>query len=365
MVLIYGIVSCGIITMIAYPIHTIYIDFSQVVDGQIFPQMNLFRSLYNGVLTLFEFVFGAVIFVRPYLEQNLYTYSITFIMVIFSFFGNIMMANMLIAFLTRQFESITKLAKYYTRRMQFGLVKIFHMRDLDTLFTMPYPFTVAALPFYALMIHDGKLRRKVNLFLRKFIHMINVFIPTFIIMNIYLLILIPLRYIELFMFVLIRAPVQLIYILYTFAWLIAGPLLLLKLYVLDIATMCKIMLGFDQTGENLLNIDLSDEAKNKVVSIFGKINKVALYHLNQKKVSVLKFLEYMGMGESISRGVTTVGNLASISDNNIDDSEESSEEANDGFGTDLNAIYTQSDTVVAKILLKKFAMQHGKGEELD
>lgn len=67
-VLIFGTVSCFIITLIAYPIHTVYIDFSQVVDGQIFPQMNVFRSLYNGVLTLFELVFGAVIFVRPYLE---------------------------------------------------------------------------------------------------------------------------------------------------------------------------------------------------------------------------------------------------------------------------------------------------------
>ena len=313
--MVYVVLIYGIITMIAYPIHTIYIDFSQVVDGQIFPQMNVFRSLYNGVLTLFEFVFGAVIFVRPYLEENLYTYTITFIMVIFSFFGNIMMANMLVAFLTRQFDSITNLAKYYTRRMQFGLVKIFHMRDLDTLFTMPYPFTVAALPFYALMIHDGKLRNKVNLFLRTFIHLINVFIPTFIIMNLYLLILIPLRYIELFMFVLIRAPVQPIYIVYTFVWLLGGPFLLLKLYVLDIATMCKIMLGFDQTGENLLNIDLSDDAKNKVVSLFGKINKVALYHLNQRKMTVLKFLEHMGMNESISRGVTTIGNLAAVSEN--------------------------------------------------
>ena len=45
--------------------------------------------------------------------------------------------------------------------------------------------------------------------------------------------------------------------------------------------------------------------------------------------------------------------------------QDNGDEANDGFGTDLNAIYTQSDPVVAKILLKKFAMHQGKGEELD
>ena len=38
-VLLFGIVSCFIILMIAYPLHTIYIDFSQVAAGQTFPQL--------------------------------------------------------------------------------------------------------------------------------------------------------------------------------------------------------------------------------------------------------------------------------------------------------------------------------------
>ena len=230
-VLIYGIVSCGIITMIAYPIHTIYIDFSQVVDGQIFPQMNVFRSLYNGVLTLFEFVFGAVIFVRPYLEENLYTYTITFIMVIFSFFGNIMLANMLIAFLTAQFEDIRRRAKYFTLKMQFGFVKMFDMNDLDTLFTMPFPLIVPALPFFLFMIKPGGCRKSVNIFLRKVIHIINEFIPTFLVVQIMLICLYILRYVEMILFLMIRVPIKLIYSLYFLAWLVLGPLLLIKLYI--------------------------------------------------------------------------------------------------------------------------------------
>ena len=88
--------------------------------------MNQFQDLYTGVLTLFEYVFGAVIFVKNYPDQGkVEQHLMTFFLVIFSFFGNIMLANFMIAFLTNQFEDITKKAKYYTQRMQFGLIKVF------------------------------------------------------------------------------------------------------------------------------------------------------------------------------------------------------------------------------------------------
>ena len=104
-VVVFAIVSIAVITVIAYPIHTLFLEWSQIIDGPM--ELNMFRNLYNGVLTLFEFVFGAVVFVRPYLEHNFYTYTMTFFMIIFSFFGNIMLANMLVAFLANQFQSIT------------------------------------------------------------------------------------------------------------------------------------------------------------------------------------------------------------------------------------------------------------------
>lgn len=105
-VVIFGCVSILIIVFIAYPIHTAFINFSQPIQGQIYANLNLFDDLYQGVLTLFEFVFGAVVLVRPYIEQNESTYAMTFIMTMFSFFGNIMLANMLVAFLTSSFEAI-------------------------------------------------------------------------------------------------------------------------------------------------------------------------------------------------------------------------------------------------------------------
>lgn len=117
--------------------------------------------------------------------------------------------------------------------------------------------------------------------------------------------------------------------------------MLLKLYAQDIGTMCRIMLDFSQNGENLLNIDLNDDAKAKVVSVFSQINKHALQHLNEKKVTVLQFLKYMGYSESMIRGQTMTSSSPGGSPTNVlENPDEKNEEANDGFGSDLNAIYT-------------------------
>jgi len=152
-VLIFGTVSFTIITAIAYTIHVLYIDFSQKAEGQIYSDFNLFSDLYQGIMTLFEFVFGAVVLYRPYLEWDFKVNSMTFIMTMFSFFGNIMMANMLVAFLTSAFDGITQNAKYLTMNMQYGLIKVFTRSKTDTLISMPYLLVPLALPLYLLLLY--------------------------------------------------------------------------------------------------------------------------------------------------------------------------------------------------------------------
>jgi hypothetical protein len=393
-VLIFGIVSIFIMILIAYPIHTIYIDFSQYVDGQLFPQMNVFYSLYNGVLTLFEFVFGAVIFVRPYLYQDVYTVSISFIMIIFSFFGNIMLANMLVAFLAKQFDTITKQAKYFTQRMQFGLVKTYNMENLDSMYTMPYPFTIIMLPFYLCLIPNSELRHKMNLFLRKIIHVINCFIPTYIFMNIYLLILMVLRYCEILLFIIIQIPSEPIHFLYMFAWLIGGPFLLLKLFLQDNLTMMIIMLNFSNEGDNLNNTSLNENAKRKVIDLFSKINKYAHKHCSsgnvkdlasgegesgalisrphedhKNEVTVHKFLEILGIPDIDAAQRKAQFNGENNPDNQDENQEEVEEEDDEvggsSFAEKFNSTYSQDDTKLAPLLLKKFIERGAKSNSTE
>ena len=298
-VLVFGTVSCLIITMIAYPIHALFIDFSQVNNDSHPAEMNAFKDLYTGVTTLFEFAFGAVVFNRPYLEQNSYTYSMTFVMVIFAFFGNIMLANLMIAFLASQFDKITKNARYYTQRMQYGLIKVMNLPDLDTVMSLPFMMTIPMLPVLACMINPGKSRHRANLLLRKVVFVLNVFIPVVLIKNVYLLVLILKRYFDVVLVILLGVSMRPITWLYLPLWLALGPFLLVKLWIMDNCTMFKILLTFRDTGHiDILNLNLTSEEKDKLVHIFDNIQRVAKYlaiKKRVKKVTLNNFLFELGI----------------------------------------------------------------------
>jgi hypothetical protein len=361
-VVVFGTVSFSIITAIAYTIHVVFVPFSQSIVGQVYSDLNLFNDLYQGIMTCYEFVFGAVVLVRPYQEENLYTYSMTFVMTMFSFFGNIMLANMLIAFLTSQFEVITTNAKYLTMNMQYGLIKIFRLKDLDTVFSMPFVLSIPALPFYAFMIPRGTKRHRVNLFLRKVIHVINVFIPIFILMNLKLLFLILVRYIALAwrIFSQIFNYPSSIWLLPV--WIIIGPLFLIMQYLLDNKTMIRIMLNFSEDGRELLNFELGDEARSNLVKIFRKINGTIhhekLVNSSQKTMSLKRFLECLHVRQITDILKNAMGSSA-VSEG-LDDGLAGNPDA---YGLDLNTKYCLEISRLAHILLKKFANKNEENKE--
>src|SRR3990167_1102169 len=272
-VLVFGTASVVVISLIGYTIHCIYLPFSQPIDGQIYKDLNLFDSIYQGICTLYEFVFGAVVFVRPFIEENLYTYSISLVMIVFSFFGNIMMANMLVAFLTSQFDNITINAKYLTMNMQFELIKVFRPQETDTLISLPFILTIPAIPVYLCMMFEGDLRTSANNLLRKVIHTMNVFLPVFLFYTVGLLLLLPIRYIQQLLKLLWPSVTTRLGLLHLLSWIAFGVPFLLKLYVLDLLTVSKVVLNFSKNSDNL-NYSLALEAKENLVIAFGKISRV-------------------------------------------------------------------------------------------
>lgn len=297
-VVLFALASMVVITLIAYPIHTLFIEFTQeVADGAVL-ELNMFRSLYNGVLTLFEFVFGAVIFVRPYLEENYYTYAMSFIMVIFSFFGNIMLANILIAFLANQFSTIREFANYYTLRMQFGLTKVLRTKDLDTIYGMPFLLNIPALFLYFLMLKPGPVRRKANLLLRKVIFVVNVVMPTVCYYFIYLMATVIRRYLGAFQLILIESPhSKLKAPLYFFGWMLFGIPFLLKLFCEDLWLLLSNMLNFrDAEEDDLFKINVTSEDIKILSKVFRKIYKVAatIQKKGVKTISIGGFIYEVG-----------------------------------------------------------------------
>lgn len=362
-VIIFGTVSCLLITVVAYPIHTIFINFSQQITGQIYSDLNLFSDLYQGILTCFEFVFGAVVLVRPYQEENLYTYSMSFIMMMFSFFGNIMLANMLIAFLTSQFDEISRNAKYLTMNMQFGLIAVFSAKDLDTIYSLPPVLTIMALPFFAFMI-SRKKRRSINLFLRKVIHVVNIFIPTFILMNVKLFLLLLWRYIGIFIELtigVIRTPMN---IVYAISWVFAAPVLLFKLWFLDIKTMCSILLNFSDDGDELTNYELDDRSRSNLLNIFKKMNRVVQHEFGTKGttfISKREFMEMIGVVDVQDWIFQGVQGLGGESAEQLETRRKLAE--NDFSQLKLNVKYQLPQEKLAPLVLSKFSIRDEKGEE--
>ena len=298
-VFVYGTVSCLLMSLIAYPLHSAFLEWSQIPNDP-YPktELNLFKNYFIGDMTLFEFIFGAVVFNRPYTKLDGYALIYTYIMIVFSFFGNIMLANLMVAFLASQFEMIMKKAKYFTQQMQYGLIKVFRVSDLDSVFTLPYILTLPMVPIFIWMGLSERMRPKLNLMLQKLIHIINVFLPTFIIMYFYLLVLACKRYLDVFLLILsnLKSISSLIYLI---VWMLVGPLLQIKLHTLDMITVTRVLLTFDTSNKSdILNFALTKTEKEKLIKIFSGIKKVAEFLLNEKKIrkiSLKGFLFEMGV----------------------------------------------------------------------
>ena len=365
-VIVFGLASLVVMTIIAYPIHTTFINFNQYVEGQTFPQMNVFQSLYGGVLTLFEFVFGAVIFIRPYLEQDIYTYSITIIMVIFSFFGNIMLANMLVAFLANQFNSISENAKYHTLKMQFGLTKILRGGSLDSIYSMPYFLNVFFLPLYLCMIKNSPTREKINRFLRKCIHIVNVFVPWLILYTIYLLLIVCLRYLQGISKICSQIPSSVWNIWYLFVWILVGVPFLVKLCLMDIHLTMQRMLDFrDSTESELYTINLDTEYRKELLVVFQKIFQVANKLFSEKRKSISLKDMLFEVGSAYPKQFSTEdANL-----NNMTDEDEVKGGTNAIFNKNkyhFERKYNTSNVSVFTTILQKFVStdeKHGRAGE--
>ena len=387
--IIFGICSWIIMTLVAYPIHVVFMDFSQPAAGEIFPNYNLFDELYRGILTEFEYVFGAVVLVRPFLEQNLYTYTMTFVMVLFSFFGNIMIANILVAFLTSQFDLISKKAKFLTMQTQYEFIQIYNMKDVSSIFSLPFFLAPLALPLFVLMHVNSKSKKRLNIFLRKVNHVLNLYMPMFFIMNGKLLILVCLRYIHFCIQLLGKGFIKPINWIYLFIWIFAGPFLLIKLWIQDNATMCQIMLNMKKEGSDLLNFDLEDDARSNLASIFNKINRIAQRDKTRDSLDVKQFLNEMGViavvdtigeraqGDGFNpessnnkptnflanalMAVSVNGGPAEMKTQSGDPEETEDDKNKRNEGSESNAFnekYKQNESVLAQLLLVKYASKN-------
>ena len=287
--LMFGTISCFMMILVAFPIHVIFIQWNDYgTDGT--QNQNYFSDLYTGTLTLMEFVFGAVIFVRPYMEYSAYTYGMTFVLVIFSFFGNIMLANFMVAFLANQFASITGMAKYYTLRMQYGLTKVYKPGPYDSLLGVPIPLFPISIPFFVgLLRKKGEMREHANLLVHRISHMLNIALPTVAITSFTLALVLVKIYSKNLLSRMVNMLGNLKLAWQVVGWALVGPFFLGYYWCVDMAQVVRILLNCKALDPALQQSQsgLSNPEQMALVRVFSNLRDVAHHLVEQKQIKTL------------------------------------------------------------------------------
>ena len=243
--------------------------------------------------------------------------------------------------------------------MQFGLIKVFKTSNVDTLVSLPFWLILPALPLYSLMTNDDERRVRVNTFIRKVIHVVNVFVPTFIVMTIYLIFMMAIRYLFYIGHLFMHSFAQIRNLGYLVVWIVGGPYLLIKLFILDITTLCTIILDFSKPPCTLLDFELSQHARENLIKIFHKFNRVLQQQIktNRKDViSVNEFIsnfELLNVQDMLMRKLSSPGAFEVMVANGTGN--HTTELHDDEIEKDFNARYSQDDKILGPRIIRKFA----------
>lgn len=120
--------SFFIFIFIAFALQRLFLEYKS--------DFNVFQNIYIGLLTLYEFAFGAVVYEKEYINYE--NFFLNTILVFFSFFGNVMMVNILIAYLSNRFNKINTEALYLTLKSQYNFYKVFPVISYDSIYYIPF-----------------------------------------------------------------------------------------------------------------------------------------------------------------------------------------------------------------------------------
>jgi hypothetical protein len=220
-----------------------------------------------------------------------------------------------------------------------------------------------------------KTKKRANVKIRKANHIVNIFIPTVILMNCYLLIVAAFTYLNTVAFIfwkIFKKPFPNFFNL--LLWFVLGIFHLLRLLVQDNMTMAKIMLNFKLEGADLLNFDLEEEARSNLVKIFSKMQRIITQqkYIDEDFVTVAEFLKDMGIvGFTELLGKNLFGNRIAKKNEQIIPQRTvatalfkatfaSDVSRNDIKGTEanpFNAKYKQKEQILAPVLALRFSMR--------
>ena len=250
---------------------------------------NIFKDIYAGTLTLYEFSMGALEFDK--FDKSLYGFLMNIVLVIFAFLGNVMMVNILVAYLTTQFSNISDNALYFTLKTQFGYFKGFPIQRADFVYYMPFNTSPLFLIIYGLVKNPQK-RKSLAAVFKMISHVIIVMVPLVVFFFLYNFVFSLLYYFKMIIKIAateIKRPFFLLAKLIT--WVLAGMFLMIGFNFIDIYNIVRVNADYsfkDQDREQRDEEEMETKIEYKALTTFN--DKLRTLDVTEPNVNKHKFL---------------------------------------------------------------------------
>ena len=236
---------------------------------------NIFNDIYKGILLIYEFAFGSVELEK--VEIAPYNFVMNTLLIIISFFGNVMLLNILIAYLTSKFNYISNKALYYTSKTRYTYSKLYPNIKIDAIYYIPFNLFLLYLPLY-ILLNTKKNFRVINKIIKVTSHFILIVLPLCLflfIANFYYAFIIYIKIMGKTISYLFKRPH--IMILKLFLWVIIGFFVNLAIAFYDNVNVLRVISDYstdDYKDENKDIIEQNEfrwkflnEAKSKLENI--------------------------------------------------------------------------------------------------
>jgi hypothetical protein len=277
----FSFASLILIFLVAFAVHTAFLKYDS--------PYNKFQDLYMGILILYEFTFGAVEYIRKE-SPNPSNVLMNIFLVFFSFYGNIMLANILISYLSSRFEKINVQSLYSTKKMQFYLIKAYKTRDYDTIFVVPFWLNMLLTPIWIFWIVLPGNRENLNELMKQIAHFLLVVIPMLIFVFVWEFLWVILRYFGIFIAMTRRASSNYRKLKNFPLWIFVGPFLLLKLMCQDIWLAAIILANYGEAGISSTDFwpDYNKEDIDRYMAIYQALDQIVHQELEKQQKSRAK-----------------------------------------------------------------------------
>lgn len=210
-------------------------------------QFNVFLNLYNCMMRVYEYTFGAVVYTN---ETSAYAVLMNVFLILISFIGNLMLVNILIILLNNSFNRILARSRFITLKAKYKLNKMLENNNMNFLFLIPFNMTLFFLPLLP-WVAFKRFSKPVSKAVKVITHIITVVFPLLIVLLLLDVYMILVRYLYMFKKIYKAKFISLKIVLRRFfQWLFIGLPAILVLTLIDNYNALRVICNYQEIRED-------------------------------------------------------------------------------------------------------------------